>query len=71
MRVDPNLHRFRRPQPAIFSLLNGHVTLTELRGDGETKVQMRQLTCGMLIRRGKTEATLIRRGDSTSGLQTR
>ena len=48
MRVDPNLHRFRRPQPAI-SLLNGHVTLTELRGDGETKVQMRQLTCRMLI----------------------
>ena len=49
MRVDPNLHRFRRPQPAISLLKLRHVTLTELRGDGETKVQMRQLTCRMLI----------------------
>ena len=49
MSCDESWPKSAQVQEPAISLLNGHVTLTELRGDGETKVQMRQLTCRMLI----------------------
>ena len=64
MKIDLNPHRFMTQ--AAISPLNRHVTLNG--GRGGTKVQ---LNGKQLPHDGLAERILIRKGDSTSGLETR